>query len=56
MPKAVFFLYLIAFSCMGWVKLGQPVPDLNFIVESKNRVLEQTQLYFYESWVLHKAP
>ena len=38
-------MYLIAFFLIGCEKLGQPVPELNLIVESNNGVLQHTQLY-----------
>ncbi len=41
------FSYLMAFSFIGCVKLGHPVPELNLIVESNKGVSQQTQqLYF----------
>ena len=46
----------MAFSLIGCVKLGHPVPDSNFIEESKSGVLQQTQLYKPASWAEHKAP
>ena len=45
-PKEVSFSYLMAFSFIGCVKLGHPVPELNLIVESNKGVSQQTQLYF----------
>jgi hypothetical protein len=44
-PNDESFLYLMALSFMGWVKLGHPVPDSNFIVESNSGALQHTQLY-----------
>lgn len=55
-PNIVSFSYFIAFSFMGCVKLGHPVPDSNFIVESNKGVSQHIQLYLPASWILHNAP
>src|SRR5258708_4316606 len=41
---------------MGCQKLGQPVPDSNFVLESKRTVLQQTQLYSPSAWLLAYLP
>src|ERR1700748_3062249 len=46
----------MTFSIIGWVKLGQPVPESNFMLESNNSVLQQMQLYFPGSWRSHSSP
>ena len=41
---------------MGCQKLGQPVPDSNFVLESKRTVLQQMQWYSPSSWLLAYLP
>lgn len=45
MPKDESFSYLITFSFTGAVKLGQPVRDSNFTLESNKGVPQQRQAY-----------
>jgi len=45
-PKETSFRYLMTLSFSGCVKLGQPVRESNFIVESKSSVSQQIQVYF----------
>ena len=35
----------------GFAKLGQPVPESNFNVESKSKVLQQVHAYLPGSWL-----
>ena len=44
MPSVLSFEYLIAFSLMGAVKLGQPLLELNLILESNSFVLQQVHV------------
>src|SRR5258707_11327378 len=41
---------------MGFQKLGQPVPDSNFVLESNRTVLQQMQWYSPSSWLLAYLP
>src|SRR5271170_1939729 len=41
---------------MGCQKLGQPVPDSNFVLESKRTVLQQMQWYNPSAWLLAYLP
>src|SRR5579859_2234281 len=40
----------------GWVKLGQPVPELNFVCESNSGAPQTTQWYIPASFVFQYAP
>lgn len=55
-PHEPSLMYLMALSFTGCVKLGQPVPELNFSVLSKRRILQHTQKYLPGSWLLQCSP
>src|SRR5438046_803193 len=44
-PQELSFLYRITLSFTGSVKLGQPVPESNFVILSKSFVPQQIQSY-----------
>ncbi len=41
---------------MGCQKLGQPVPDANFVLESKSTVSQQMQWYRPSAWLSAYLP
>src|SRR5262245_56976682 len=43
-------------SSIGCQKLGQPVPDSNFVVESNSGWPQQTQLKMPSSWLFQYSP